>query len=266
MLPVPHRHDFPVVGGRAHLQVGRQGRTDDREGVIAACGHRVGQALEDRATIVPDDARLPMADPRRGLDRPAVGRPDALMTEAHAERRCRGAELPQDVRTHAEIPLVRRTPGSRRQDDRVGREPPDFPAGSWRISIAGGLAAPLTVPAGNMAANASRESLPGASSPSTRETRCWTWLYRSTLMYCGTRMLPNRQTFPRSFRPRSTSMLCSALSFSSASNSRRNRSVSGRVVPECLVPAIGHVVAVRSSTRRSISGLAPITRRTPKSR
>src|SRR5437667_405259 len=83
-----------------------------------------------------------------------------------------------------------------------------------------------------MAANASRESLPGASSPSTRETRCWTWLYRSTLMYCGTRMLPNRQTFPRSFRPRSTSMLCSALSFSSASNSRRNRSVSGRVVPE----------------------------------
>ena len=61
-------------------------------------------------------------------------------------------------------------------------------------------------------------------------------------------------------------MLCSALSFSSASNSRRNRSVSGRVVPEGLVPAIGNVVAVRSSTRRSISGLAPITRRTPKSR
>src|SRR4030065_381669 len=60
------------------------------------------------------------------------------------------------------------------------------------ISSARGFGAPLTVPAGNTAPNASRASFPWASVPSTRETMCCTWLYRSTAMYCGTRARPHR--------------------------------------------------------------------------
>ena len=44
------------------------------------------------------------------------------------------------------------------------------------ISIARGLGAPETVPAGKVASKTSRASRPGASSPKTVETRCMTWL------------------------------------------------------------------------------------------
>ena len=62
-----------------------------------------------------------------------------------------------------------------------------------------------------------RPSTPGASRASSARAP----------MYCGTRTLPYSQTRPTSFRPRSTSMTCSARSFSfrfSSSASRRSSS------------------------------------------
>ena len=49
--------------------------------------------------------------------------------------------------------------------------------------------------------------------------------------------------FPISFLPRSTSILCSARSFSSASSPRSRSSSSCRVLPRGLVPASGNVLS-----------------------
>ena len=78
-------------------------------------------------------------------------------------------------------------------------------------------------------------------------------------MYLLTVTVPGRETRPRSFRPRSTSITCSARSFGSRwSCSARIRSSSG-VAPRGRVPAIGCVVSLSPSSWTSSSGLAPTT-------
>ena len=54
------------------------------------------------------------------------------------------------------------------------------------ISIARTFGAPDTVPAGKVATSASNGVYRAARSPTTVETMCITWLYRSTAMNSGT--------------------------------------------------------------------------------
>src|SRR5438093_1636969 len=61
-----------------------------------------------------------MADP--GTERS----PDSLVAQTHSERRDDRTELPDDVRTHPEIPRVCGVAGARRQDDRIGIEATDL--------------------------------------------------------------------------------------------------------------------------------------------
>ncbi len=77
---------------------------------------------------------------------------------------------------------------------------------------------------------------------------------------------PYSQTRPRSLRPRSTSITCSARSFSSASSSAAIRRSSSAVPPRGRVPAIGRVATRRPATVISGSGLAPAISKSPKSR
>ena len=80
--------------------------------------------------------------------------------------------------------------------------------------------APESVPAGRTASTASRASASSRISPLTVEPMCITWEKRTTVCSFSTWTVPNRLIFPRSFLPRSTSMLCSASSFSSARSPR----------------------------------------------
>ena len=85
-------------------------------------------------------------------------------------------------------------------------------------------------------------------------------------MKLSTATEPYSQTRPRSLRPRSTSITCSARSFSSASSSAAiMRSLSGSA-PRGRVPAIGRVLTRRPLTVISGSGLAPAISKSPKSR
>jgi hypothetical protein len=77
---------------------------------------------------------------------------------------------------------------------------------------------------------------------------------------------PYSHTRPRSLRPRSTSITCSARSFSSASSSSAIRRSSSRPAPRGRVPAIGRVEAWRPETVSSGSGEAPTTWKSSKSR
>ena len=120
------------------------------------------------------------------------------------------------------------------------------------ICIARTFGAPETVPAGNVARSRSHASTPGAISPATSETRCVTCEKRSTSRNRSTWTLPGRQTRDRSLRPRSTSITCSARSFSEA----RSRSASPS--PAAVVPAIGLRLAREPSSLTCVSGEEPI--------
>ena len=76
-------------------------------------------------------------------------------------------------------------------------------------------------------------------------------------MYFSTSTEPNLLTFPMSFRPRSTSMLCSESSFSSWSSSVSRRLSSSSVAPLGRVPARGKVWSVPFSSFTRVSGEAP---------
>src|SRR5258707_965562 len=78
-------------------------------------------------------------------------------------------------------------------------------------------------------------------------------------MYLLTVTVPGRETRPRSFRPRSTSMMCSARSFGSRWSCSERIASSAGVAPRGRVPAIGWVVSLSPSTWRSSSGDAPTT-------
>ena len=106
------------------------------------------------------------------------------------------------------------------------------------ICIARTFGAPETVPAGKQARRRSNGVTPSRSSPVTSETRCVTCEKRSGSRKRSTRTVPASQTRERSLRPRSTSITCSARSFSEASS--RSASPS----PGSVVPAIGFRLAV----------------------
>ena len=117
------------------------------------------------------------------------------------------------------------------------------------ICIARTFGAPETVPAGKHARSRSNGVDPVVqSSPATSETRCVTCEKRSGSRNRSTCTVPGTQTRERSLRPRSTSITCSARSFSEASS--RSASPS----PGCVVPAIGFRLARPPSALTSVSG------------
>src|SRR5207245_8593400 len=121
---VPYGHDLAVVGGRAQFELLRQRFAVDRERVVAPGRHGIRKTLEDRAAIVSHETRLPVEDPRRMADLPAVRRPAPLMAEANAERGGRRAQLLEDISAHTEIPRVCRMAWPGREDDRIRRKLP----------------------------------------------------------------------------------------------------------------------------------------------
>ena len=127
------------------------------------------------------------------------------------------------------------------------------------ICIARTFGAPVTVPAGKHARSTSNGVTPSRNSPVTSDTRWETCENRSTSMNRVTRTVPPRQTRERSLRPRSTSMTCSARSFSDESN--RSTSPSSGVV----VPAIGQTLARPFSQATSRSGDEPTSETPPSS-
>ena len=86
-----------------------------------------------------------------------------------------------------------------------------------------------------------------------------TWENLSISRYLSTSTVPNPDTFPMSFLPRSTSMLCSASSFWSESRSLSNSASSSEVEPLGLVPARGKVCRTPSLSFTRVSGDAPAT-------
>ena len=108
-----------------------------------------------------------------------------------------------------------------------------------------------TVPAGKQARSTSKEETPSRSSPTTSETRWDTCEKRSTSMVRATCTLPARHTRERSLRPRSTSITCSARSFSDESSRSASPSVGS------VVPAMGQRLARPSSHATSRSGDDP---------
>ena len=78
-------------------------------------------------------------------------------------------------------------------------------------------------------------------------------------MYWLVLTVPGRATRPRSLRPRSTSITCSARSLGSRRSSSASRSSSAGLVPRGRVPAIGCVVMRSPTTWSRSSGLAPTT-------
>ena len=114
--------------------------------------------------------------------------------------------------------------------------------------------APERVPAGRIASTA---SLSSRIVPVTVDPMCITWENRSISMYFSTFTVPIRLILPISFRPRSTSMLCSASSFSSCKRSSSRALSSSGVLPRGRVPASGNVLSLPLSSFASVSGDAP---------
>ena len=129
---------------------------------------------------------------------------------------------------------------------------------SDRICIARIFGAPETVPAGKHATSASRWSRSSASRAVDRRDQVHdvrVALERHVLRHphrCRTR----RRGRDRS-GPRSTSITCSARSFSLRFSSSASRRSSSSFAPRGRVPAIGWVSTRRPSTRTSISGDDP---------
>ena len=129
---------------------------------------------------------------------------------------------------------------------------------SSMISQARIFGAPDRVPAGSRASTAEQPSQSGRMSPSTWEQMCMIREYRWIIWYSVTSTVPNRAIRPISFRPRSTSILCSASSFSSAKSSRSSSRSSSSVPPLGRDPATGKVVSRPSCSRTRVSGEALI--------
>ena len=85
-------------------------------------------------------------------------------------------------------------------------------------------------------------------------------------IFSVTRTEPVSATRPTSLRPRSISITCSARSFGSASSSSARRASSSGVAPRGRVPAIGRSVIAPPETRTMVSGEAPTTWWSPKSK
>src|SRR5207245_9967534 len=80
--------------------------------------------FEGRPGSVSGGTRLPVDDPRRMPDLPAVCSPEPLVAQANAQRRGRRAQLLEDISAHTEVSRVCRMAWPGREDDRIGRELP----------------------------------------------------------------------------------------------------------------------------------------------
>ena len=109
------------------------------------------------------------------------------------------------------------------------------------ISIARIFGAPESVPAGSVEPSASKQVLSLLNLPSTSVIMCITCEKRSTYLNRVTFTEPNSLTLPISFLPKSTSIVCSAISFLSAKSSFSSAISSSTVLPLGRVPAIGPV-------------------------
>ena len=123
--------------------------------------------------------------------------------------------------------------------------------------------APERVPAGKAASRTSKQSKPFFKTPRTLETICMTWEYRSILKLSSTSTVLISATRPRSFLPRSTSMMCSASSFSSLNKSFSSTRSSSSFFPRLRVPAMGRTSTFSSSNRTRTSGEEPTTCSSP---
>ena len=115
------------------------------------------------------------------------------------------------------------------------------------------------MPAGKVATNACSALAPARNVPTTVEQMCMMWEYRRTAMNSTTSTEAGTHTLTRSLRDRSTSMMCSARSFGSASTSSASTLSSSGVRPRGLDPAIGNVPTCPSVTLTRVSGLEPTT-------
>jgi len=123
--------------------------------------------------------------------------------------------------------------------------------------------APDTVPAGNAARRTSKAVSPFRSFPTTFDTMCMTWEYRSITMSSFVFTVPHSATRPTSFRPRSTSITCSAISLGSDRSSASRRRSSSGSAPRGRVPAIGRSWMSSPSSRTRTSGEEPTTASSP---
>ena len=131
------------------------------------------------------------------------------------------------------------------------------------ICMARIFGAPETVPAGKHAFITSYASRLSSNSPRTFETMCMTWEYFSMTISSFTATRPGFDTLPTSFRPRSTSIICSARSLGSARSSFIRDSSSSSLAPLFLVPAMGRRSMREPSSRTITSGDEPVRTNPP---
>ena len=114
---VADAHHLAVVGPRRHDEVAGHRRRGER--VVAADLDLVGQAREDPAAVVRDEARLPVQERSRLADLAAERLHDRLMAEADAECPRRRPEPPDELDRHARVAGA---PGPGGDDEPVGSE------------------------------------------------------------------------------------------------------------------------------------------------
>ena len=136
------------------------------------------------------------------------------------------------------------------------------------ISIARGFGAPDSVPAGKQAATASNAVRPAASAPGHRRDQVHdVAVALDARRSCAPSTVPGSQTRPRSLRPRSTSMRCSARSFSSVQQVLLEQRVVLLVVPRASgCRRWGAWWPRPSRTVTSASGLEPTMSKRPPGR
>ena len=117
---------------------------------------------------------------------------------------------------------------------------------------------PVIEPPGKRADRAAPKETFGRSSPLTPLTRCWT-VGKASIRQSDQYTEPVLQTLPKSCLSRSTSMRCSAISFSDDAISSRNLSSSARLEPRARVPFMGRVESVFCCNFSNLSGLAEAT-------
>ena len=233
-----------------------------RDRIVATHDHLGGELAEEMSEVVGErvvvvDEQNRSASGLRQLDRlrRALGL-RAWPGARHAGRcRPRSRRLQQrdpSCRTTVRIAMhvSRPTPGNEHRP-RHGRRGGSS-SSSEMICIARTLGAPETVPAGNVARKRSNGETPSCSSPATSETRCVTCEKRSASRKRSTLTVPGRQTRERSLRPRSTSITCSARSFSegAAAPRRRRRASCPRSGSRRAFPRAGRASRVTSRRAR----------------
>ena len=114
------------------------------------------------------------------------------------------------------------------------------------------------MPAGKFDASAENISSSSLIIPAISDEICWTCEYFLISIKFLTLTVPNLATLPKSFLCKSTSILCSAISFLSFNNSLASLRSSSLSFPLFVVPAKGNVSISPFLSLKSSSGDAPI--------